>query len=147
MRNINIFTTAIFTSLLIICFVLISFNVSDASEHESMKDDSKTIELSSVNDSGIKGIVKLKPEGEKTRVLVLLKGTPEGVSQPIHIHKGNCNELGAPKYPLNPVKEGKSKTTIDASLNDLISGEFAINAHKSKEEIQNYVACGNIEKK
>ncbi len=147
MRNINNFYTAIFSLLLITCFGLISVNTSIASEHQSLKDDSKTIELTAVNGSGINGIVKLKPEGEKTKVLVLLKGTPEGVSQPIHIHKGSCSELGAPKYPLNPVKGGKSKTTIDASLDKLISGNFAINAHKSKEEIQNYVACGNIEKK
>lgn len=147
MRNINIINISVFSALLVLTLAFATFNVSDASEHGSMKDDSRTIELESLNDSGISGIVKLQPEGDKTKVIVLLKDTPEGVSQPIHIHKGSCSELGAPKYPLNPVKEGKSKTTVDISLNELISGQFAINAHKSKQDIQTYVACGNIEKK
>jgi hypothetical protein len=37
-----------------------------------------------------------------------------------------------------------SFTHVDANLVDLVSGDFAINAHESAENIQNYIACGNI---
>ncbi len=37
-----------------------------------------------------------------------------------------------------------SFTHIDASVVDLVAGGFAINVHESSENIQNYIACGNI---
>jgi len=37
-----------------------------------------------------------------------------------------------------------SFTHIDANIADLVDGGFAINAHESAENIQNYIACGNI---
>lgn len=37
-----------------------------------------------------------------------------------------------------------SFTHIDANVVDLVTGGFAINAHESAENIQNYIACGNI---
>jgi len=39
-----------------------------------------------------------------------------------------------------------SFTHIDANLSELVTGDFAINAHESKENIQNYIACGDIPK-
>ena len=50
-----------------------------------------------------------------------------------------------PLFPLNNVDaEGKSETTIDVSLDQLTGGGFAINLHKSQQEIGVYTACGNI---
>jgi hypothetical protein len=37
-----------------------------------------------------------------------------------------------------------SVTHVDAELGELVTGGFAINAHESAENIQNYIACGNI---
>jgi len=37
-----------------------------------------------------------------------------------------------------------SFTHVDAELADLVTGGFAINAHESADNIQNYIACGNI---
>ena len=37
-----------------------------------------------------------------------------------------------------------SVTHIDANVADLVAGVYAINAHESAENIQNYIACGNI---
>jgi plastocyanin len=38
----------------------------------------------------------------------------------------------------------QSTTTIQAALNDLLSGQFALNVHESVDQIQNYIACGEI---
>lgn len=143
MRNINILYTTIFTTLLALVLTFFVTAESFAAQDNTANSD-KTIELESRSDSGISGVAKLKPEGNKTTVFVLLEGAADGVTQPIHIHKGSCDDLGPPKYPLNPVKEGQSRTTVDASLEELLSGDLAINAHKSKQEIQEYVACGNL---
>lgn len=87
---------------------------------------------------------------------------------PAHIHDGTCDNLGDVVYPLNdvsgealsgtpgatpaPPTEGeagdviaRSRTEVDVSLDDLLSGEYAVNVHKSAEEIDVYIACGNIE--
>jgi len=37
-----------------------------------------------------------------------------------------------------------SVTRIDGDITDFATGGFAINAHESMENIQNYIACGNI---
>ena len=37
-----------------------------------------------------------------------------------------------------------SFTHIDANVVDIVAGVFAINAHESAENIQNYIACGNV---
>jgi hypothetical protein len=45
---------------------------------------------------------------------------------------------------LNDVTNGKSDTTVNASLVSLMNGNSAINVHKSATDIQTYVACGDI---
>ncbi len=39
---------------------------------------------------------------------------------------------------------GVSETTVPTSLAELRSKPYAINVHKSAQEVQVYVACGNI---
>jgi hypothetical protein len=93
---------------------------------------------------------------------------------PGHIHAGSCETLGDVVFPLNNARvdgmmmdmmagtpEGEmamgeemgsesripvatSLTVVDASLDDILAGEHAINYHESDENIQNYIACGDI---
>ena len=37
-----------------------------------------------------------------------------------------------------------SMTTVDMSLDDIIAGGHTINVHKSADEIDSYIACGDI---
>jgi hypothetical protein len=37
-----------------------------------------------------------------------------------------------------------STTIVDASLDDILGAEHAINVHESAENIQNYIACGDL---
>jgi len=46
--------------------------------------------------------------------------------------------------PETAVTPDSSVTTVDLPLADIIAGGHAINAHESAEEIQNYIACGDI---
>jgi hypothetical protein len=38
----------------------------------------------------------------------------------------------------------RSTTTVEASLDDVLAGEHAINVHESVDNIQNYIACGDL---
>ncbi|MBI5653026.1 MAG: hypothetical protein HZC40_21650, partial [Chloroflexi bacterium] len=89
------------------------------------------------------GIAVLVSQGAKTEVNVFIKPNP-GVAQPAHIHEGTCPVPGAVKYPLTTVVDGKSTTTLDVKLADLLKGGFAINAHLSAAEAAKYVACGDL---
>lgn len=90
---------------------------------------------------------------------------------PAHIHLGTCDELGDVVFPLNDVVAlgvtgspeagveatpvdasdaaagqvvARSTTVVEASLDDIVSGGHAINVHESAENVQNYIACGDI---
>ncbi|MBI3914785.1 MAG: hypothetical protein HY327_11460, partial [Chloroflexi bacterium] len=83
----------------------------------------------------------------KTDVMIFKKPSAAGIAQPGHIHEGACPGVGSVKYPLTNTTDGKSTTTVDASLASLQAGGFAINLHKSTTEAGVYVACGSIPKK
>jgi plastocyanin len=89
--------------------------------------------------------------------------TPAGGSghaHPAHIHLGTCDALDPnPAFPLTDVAlapdaagdeaDGataipveRSATTVDATVEDLRSGGYAINIHQSVEDIGTYIACG-----
>jgi hypothetical protein len=38
----------------------------------------------------------------------------------------------------------QSTTMVEASLEDILAAEHAINVHESAENIENYIACGDI---
>lgn len=108
-------------------------------------DDVITVNLEAMNNSGQTGTATLTPEGDKTKVVILLTKAPAGVAQPAHIHLGRCDKLdAAPKWKLESVKDGRSTTMVPVSLDTILKDKSAINIHKSAAEVQVYVSCGNI---
>jgi hypothetical protein len=102
-----------------------------------------TVKLEPQNNSGESGTATLTPEGQSTKVVLNVTGGSG--NQPTHIHKGTCDKLDPkPAYPLSPVVNGKSETTVKASMDDLMKGGYAINGHKSGQDLKTYVFCGNI---
>jgi plastocyanin len=93
-------------------------------------------------------------------------------SQPAHIHAGTCAELGEVVLPLTDVSPDHlmsedatpdvagtpiagedmmmdvmtetSITNVDASLDDILAGEHALNIHESMENIGTNIACGDL---
>ena len=109
------------------------------------QDKPVTVTLASQNASGEKGTATLTPQGDKTEVEIKLAGAPNSVQQPAHIHEGNCANLDPkPRVPLQNVVGGKSTTTLNMKLDDIVSKGGAINVHKSAEDVKTYVACGNL---
>jgi len=106
--------------------------------------DSMNVALSPQSGSGESGTATLTKQGDKQTKVVLSVNGAEG-TQPVHIHKGTCDQLDPkPAYPLSPVTGGKSETVVNASLDDLEKGGYAINGHKSAQDLKTYVFCGNV---
>jgi hypothetical protein len=108
---------------------------------------SANITLDTLNASGVSGSAKIE-EKEGGKVKVTIEVTPNGnLKMPAHIHIGQCGAtLGDVKYPLSDVDNGKSETTVDVNFADLETGGFAVNLHKSADDLKTYTACGNIPK-
>lgn len=85
-----------------------------------------------------------------------------GHTHPAHIHLGTCDALDPnPAFPLTDVTVAPnmsgdeadgataipvehSATTVDAMIEDLRTGGYAINIHQSAEDIGTYIACGSL---
>lgn len=80
----------------------------------------------------------------RTEIFIDIEPGPEGEFQPVHIHEGSCDDLGAIVYPLGSLISGRSSTTSVTILNDLLDGDFAIAVHESADSLDNIVACGDI---
>jgi hypothetical protein len=103
-----------------------------------------TYTVAAQNGSGETGTVVLRPDGDKTTVMLQHDGAPSA-AQPAHVHTGSCAKLDPkPAYPLNLVINGTSTTTLDVPLAKLTSGAYAINVHKSTNELATYVACADL---
>jgi len=105
-----------------------------------------TVSLGQQNGSGESGSATLTKVGDRTKVVINLQSSSAtAISQPAHIHKGSCAKLDpTPQYALTNVRGGKSATTVNAKLDDLRKGSYAINVHKSMADLKTYVACGDI---
>jgi hypothetical protein len=103
--------------------------------------------------------------------LALAQGTEEaaaGPSHPAHIHAGDCANLDPnPAAPLNNVEPRLNESDddnanepvgvltaspvlysdsedLDLKWDDMLAESHSINVHESDENIQNYIACGEI---
>jgi hypothetical protein len=80
-------------------------------------------------------------------------------SRPAHIHSGNCVELGDVVVPLTDLvpavgeRVGQadaaaqaefSVTSVPMTLDAILSADHAINVHLSAEQIETYIACGEL---
>ena len=125
--------------------LLVALAVVAGSVSAAVAADSTTVKLSPQSGSGESGTATLTKEGDKTKVVLDVTGGSG--QQPVHIHKGTCAQLDPkPAYPLSPVSNGKSETVVNASLDDLEKGGYAINGHKSAQDAKTYVFCGDIKK-
>lgn len=111
----------------------------------ALAQNSVTVPLNTENSSGETGTATLTAMGNQTQVVLTMTGGPATL-QPDHIHAGQCGATlnPVPKYPLTPLVNGKSTTMVPTTLSSLMTGHFAINVHKSPQQGNIYVACGNI---
>lgn len=106
--------------------------------------DELRVDLKELNNSTQSGEATIREENGRVVVTLNLDNSPD-TAQPAHIHTGACPEPGVVLYPLTNVVSGKSETTLDITMDNLREQKpLAINVHKSPNEIENYVACGDV---
>jgi hypothetical protein len=104
-----------------------------------------TVTILEQNKSKQAGIATITELGDKVSVKLQIAGASSS-AEPAHIHLGKCPKPGEVKYPLTDVVGGISETMLNVSMSTLKSMmPLAINVHKSKAEIQSYVACGDLQ--
>ena len=146
--RLSLFILSLSAALLVTAFLL-GQNADTASAQETV---TVTMGPATGPDGGGSqtGIAILTANGSQTDVVFKIAASLDGadVEQPAHIHSGTCDNLPSSlldvKYPLTNVVNGASTTTVDATLESLQTGDFAINIHKSGDELGVYVSCGNI---
>lgn len=112
---------------------------------EAMTGQKYVMQLATQNNSGESGTATLTEANGQTTVVVEMTGFTANVSQPAHIHLGSCPKVGAVKYPLTNVLNGKSTTVLNATLSQIQSElPLGINIHKSAAEASVYTACGDL---
>ncbi|MBI4218682.1 MAG: hypothetical protein HY682_00965 [Chloroflexi bacterium] len=104
------------------------------------------VDLKAEGDFGQDGKATFKADDDKTIVTIEMESGEAGMSQPAHIHKDSCAAKSDIEFPLENVVDGKSETTLDVSFDDLFGEERSINVHKSEDEADVIVACGDLEK-
>jgi hypothetical protein len=115
--------------------------------HNEMSGHNMQINMGAQNKSGqagSAGVVDAKGGG--VDVTIKLQKEPKGASEPAHIHPGTCAKLNpAPFKPLTPVVNGKSFTHVPGiTVAQLKKGKYAINVHKSANDLKTYVSCGDL---
>ncbi len=103
-----------------------------------------TVTLQTLNDSGVTGTVSFAALRDKTAVEIAVDpgGNPD---MPAHIHPGTCDDLTPqPKFPLENVRNGSSRTVVPASIDELFAGGLAVNIHRSNDDLKTYTACVDL---
>ncbi len=105
---------------------------------------SRTLSVTTLNDSGVTGAVSFRGVADRTEVSITVE-PGDNPDMPAHIHPGTCDELTPqPKFPLENVRAGVSVTVVPASLTELFAGSLAVNIHKSNDDLKTYTACVDI---
>ena len=126
--------------LTMLAAALFSASLAQASAPQTVNE-----KMNALNASGETGTATLTQLGNGVKVEVTIKGAPP-TDQPTHIHPGTCTKLNpAPEAPLSPLTNGHSVTVLSGKkLSDFTGGKFAINVHKSADDLKTYVSCGVI---
>ncbi len=107
---------------------------------------SLTIKLNARHGSGESGTAIFTQQTDGLHVVLNIANAPSGVSQPVYLHQGTCDIMNTtPQWPLNAAVDGKSETVLaNVKLTDVAGGKYALNVHKSADELTAYVSCGDI---
>lgn len=121
-------------------------SVEDYEEEDSQESKKYTVELNVIETALNQGGTATLEETENgVLVSLLLYGYTTELEQPAHVHIGGCPGIGDVAYPLEPVVNGESSTTLGVTMEELKAQlPLAINVHKSANEVSVYTSCGDL---
>lgn len=105
------------------------------------------VPMPSHNRSDQAGRAYFSDESGKTKVALDISPWTVGVPQPASIRAGTCAAMGAIRYPLNNIVEGKSETILTPATHFIHGlGDSIVVIGKSASEPESIVSCGNLKK-
>jgi hypothetical protein len=107
-------------------------------------DQEIALRLGERDDSLIDALAILSERDGRTTITVVARDALGG--EVVVIHEGTCDDASTlPAFLLEDLDaSGRSETTIDVTLNDLTGTVHSIAIHRSAEDYDNVVACGDI---
>lgn len=106
-----------------------------------------TYEIYPTEGHNVNGTVQVTEDLDSgARVTVTLQNAEAGQLYPSHFHQGDCGSGGVIVYPLETLPGGPESivTHIDASVFDVINSDLYINIHRSPDDLETIVACGEV---
>jgi hypothetical protein len=91
-----------------------------------------------------------KDDTAKTRAFVTIQNAVPGGEHPWHVHLGQCGSdrgiFGAAGAyePLRVGSDGQAQETAVLSVPPPEAGQYFINVHASRNNMQTIIACGNL---
>jgi len=114
--------------------------------HNAMSAHLMNINMGAMNGSKQDGSASIGDTKGGVSVALHIYNEPKAASEPAHIHQGTCKKLNpAPWKPLKNVVNGTSMTMVaGVSVAQIKKGTYAINVHKSLNDLKTYVSCGDL---
>lgn len=136
-------------SVISLTVVILLGLTAQASPAQDGGPDEAHVIFGELNESGISGFSTLTADGNQTVVRIQADGALG--NHPTHVHQGQCDDLDPnPEIPLTNVQlpptglTGRSETTIDVPLKEILSEDRLILVHQSETDLNSYLACGNV---
>jgi hypothetical protein len=104
----------------------------------------KVYNIKPMGASSQSGTITFQAMGSKTKVTIMITKERASAYEPAHIHVGGCKNPGAVKFPLTDVVHGYSVTILNVPISEATVAGTSVNIHKSAQQLNIYVACGNI---
>jgi hypothetical protein len=102
------------------------------------------LELEGRGDAAVSGRATLVAEEAETRIVVELDETPAEPAA-AYLQEGDCLALhGGAVEHLGDVDAGRTETTVEATLTQLVNGRFTITVHHD-DELQQPDACAEVQ--
>jgi Cu/Zn superoxide dismutase len=100
--------------------------------------------IQQLDNSGQVGTVTLLSRGDRTAIVVELHGVPAGRTQAARIFRSRaCSPPStAPAYVLAALHDGVSRSTVNASEDRLLSGNYSVVVFSSTQAGARPTACG-----
>ncbi|HTM68802.1 MAG TPA: hypothetical protein VL426_05915 [Candidatus Binatia bacterium] len=112
-------------------------------EAEGEAEAKTTVTLRSIGNLGAAGTATIEAADDKTKVTINLTGAAG--THPAFLRHGMCPNPGDAKYTLTNVVDGKSTTTLDAKLADVMGSEqLAIDVRGSATDLASILVCGDL---
>jgi len=101
---------------------------TEAAPAAEMMSGMATVQLASLNNSGITGTANVSHTQDEISVSVQLAGLTAGESYPAHVHRGSCEQQGPVAAPLGSIQaaeDGSASAQFSLSM-DQFQGEMAM---------------------